>query len=109
MIAFICLFFPSVSSVWLYESLTKSRLERRRWLYLYTVDVMLVNLFCFLVKRFVLQTGGEAFFSLFTDTTPAAAANYLIMAIPAALILAAVQSLLRGRVSIAVEERDAKE
>ena len=88
MITFICLFFPGILSVWLYEKVSAKQLTTKQWFYFYTTAVLFVNLFCFLVKRFLLGTGSMHMFNLYEDITPSAASNYMIMAIPAAMVWA---------------------
>ena len=93
MIAFICLFFPAVLSVGLFEHLKKEKLTRRGWVYRFCANTLVINGICFAVKRFVLHTGLQAFGSLYADTTPSAALNYMVMAIPVALVLALLEIL----------------
>ncbi len=105
MIAFICLFLPAVLCVWLFEHLHKTSLCRRQWLYRYCADIIFINGVCFAIKRFLLDTGSAAFCSLYADTTPTAALNYLIMAIPTAVIFAFAQIVLGKYADLSVEEQ----
>lgn len=110
MIAFICLFFPAVLSVWMYEKLTKADLSIKNWLYHYTLNTTAINLFCFLIKKVVLGTAGDPFYTLSVDTTPSAALNYLIVAIPTAVLLVFFKVLLSKTVRVTAEdERDEKD
>ena len=106
MIAFICLFLPAVIGVWLFEHLQKAPLCRKQWLYRYCASTLLINGICFGIKRFLLGTGGEPFYSLYTDTTPAAGVNYLIMAIPAAVLVSFLQIVFAKHATITVEEQE---
>lgn len=106
MIAFICLFFPAVVTVWIYESIGNTDLTPKKWRYRYCLSNLLVNLSCFAVKRYILQTADAPFYTLAVDTAPIAALNYLIMAIPAAVILAFVQVLLTKHGKITVADKD---
>ncbi len=106
MTAFICLFLPAVLSVWVYEALCKKSLSKKHWLYLYTTDVLLINLVCFLVKKLILHTDGAPMYTYYIDMTPSIAANYLIMAIPFALILAVAERFCAKFIHITVEEPD---
>ena len=109
MIAFICLFFPAVISVWIYERLMKCRLAARQWCYHYVLSNLAVNFVCFLVKKVFLHTAGLPLYSLSTDATPDTALKYLIMAVPAAAVFAVLASLLKKHVKLTVEETvDAK-
>ena len=105
MIAFICLFIPAVLAVWLFESLSKTSLSRKQWLYRYCANNLFINLLCFAVKKILLDTAGSTFFSLYADTTPAAALNYILMAVPVAVVLVFVQVLLSKYVKVDVEEK----
>ena len=51
MIAMICLFFPAVLAMWLYESVEKEKLETRQWCYRYSANVLMINFICFAVKN----------------------------------------------------------
>lgn len=105
MIAFICLFFPAVLGVWLFEHLQKATLRRRQWMYRYCANTIFINVICFAVKRFLLDTAAAPLSSLYADATPSAALNYLIMAIPAAVIVAFLQVVFAKHATVTVEEQ----
>lgn len=108
MIAFICLFLPAVLGVWLYECLSKTNLCRKQWLYRLCANIIFINGICFAIKRFLLGTANAFFYTLQADATPAAALNYLIMAIPAGVIVVFLQILFAKHASITVaDEKDA--
>lgn len=96
MMMMICLFFPAVLSVWCFEQISKRELGRKQWGYYYVASVLEINLFCFLVKRFVLGTGEDYMYSFYNDLTPKTAGNYLIMSIPCALLLGVLFSWLNA-------------
>ena len=104
MIAFMILFFPAVMATGLFEAVQKTRLTGRQWLCRYCVNALLINLFCFLVKAYVLHTATAPMYTLNADTTPIVAANYLIMALPMAIILGFVEVLLSKTVKAEVED-----
>ena len=104
MIAFICLFFPAVITVWLYETAAGVDLGLKKWLYRYCASNLLVNLVCFGVKRYTLDSAGAPFYTLAVDVTPVAALHYLIMAIPSAAVLAFVQALLTKHGKVTLED-----
>ena len=106
MIAFICLFLPAVLAMGLFERIGKTKLNRRQWFYRYCTNTLLINLICFAAMGFWLNTADAPFYTLYTDTTPAAALHYLIMAIPAAVILAFLQILLAKHTTITVEAQE---
>lgn len=109
MIALICLFFPAILSVWIYEKLAKHTLVKRNWLYLYALNVVLINAACFLVKKVVLHTADSPFGSFSADLTPTAALNYLVMSLPAGGVLAFVEVLLGKYVKVTVEDEHDKD
>ena len=104
LIEFICLFFPAVLCVCIYEKLNKVTLNRRRWLCHFVLDALFINLFCFAVKSFVLDSGCQPLRPDGVNMTPFAAMNYLIITIPAAIVLAVVTSFLFKNVKIEIEE-----
>lgn len=106
MIAFICLFLPAVLCVWLFEHLCKTSLCRKQWLYRYCADVIFINAVCFAIKRFLLDTDAAYFGSFYTDATPSAGLNYLIMAVPTAIIFAFLQIVFVKHATLTVEEHE---
>lgn len=106
MIAFMLLFFPAVLATAIYEGLKKTSLDRKQWLYRYCANVLLINLFCFLVKLIVLGTADAPLYTLSQDITPHAALNYLVMAIPAAVVFSFLQVLVNKKVKPEVEEKE---
>ena len=106
MITFICLFLPAVLSVWIYEGLTKQDLSVKRWVSFYGVNVLFINFFCLMMMRLVLDQAGTYLYNRETDIEPYVATNYLILAIPAAVVLGVVFALLHKNVKIELEARD---
>ncbi len=100
----ICLFAPAVLCVCIYEKLNKSALSLRRWGYHFVLDTLFINLFCFAVKSYILDTGGRPLRADGVTMTPHAALNYLILAVPAAVALAVVVSFLSKHVKVELEE-----
>ena len=106
MITFIVLFLPAVLSVWLWEVFSKNHLCKRNWVYLLSLNILLINFGCFAVKKWILYTASNVMASLMADMTPSVAVNYLIMAIPAAVALALVEKLVYSKIRIRVEGED---
>ena len=104
MIAFMILFFPAVLATRLYEKLQKTDLTRKQWLCRYCINALLINLFCFLIKVLILHTGTDPLYSWTGDVTPSTAANYLITAIPAAVVLSFLQVLINRHTKLDVED-----
>lgn len=110
MIAFICLFFPAVVCVWIYELLIKKSLLRRQLIYRFCFNTLVINALCFAVKSFLLSTGAEPIFTLYIDMTPNIAVRYLIMALPTSIILGLVEVFLTKNVKVTVsDEKEDKE
>lgn len=104
MLTFICLFFPAVLFVWVFEGLSRKEVSRRKWVYLYSTGVIAVNLMCWLTRRFVFQTAHVTFANVQTGITFAEASEYMILALPFALVLGALAALLSKRVHIQIED-----
>ena len=109
MITFIVLFLPAVLSVCLWEVFSKNHLCKRNWVYLLSLNILLINFGCFAVKKWILYTASNVMASLMAGMTPSVAVNYLIMAIPAAVALALVEKVVYSKIRIRVEgdEKDA--
>ncbi len=103
MIMFIVLFLPAVLSVWIRDTARNAPLSKRKWLCFYALNNLLVNFTCFAVKRWVLSTGGVALMGDAGDMTPAAACNYLIMAVPVSIALGLAELFFAKRVRLQVE------
>lgn len=95
MIAFIVLFLPAILSVWIWEAVNKTALPRRNWVYVFALHNVLINFVCFAVKKWVLHTGDAVINSIAADMTPSVACNYLIMALPLAVVFPLVPVVLR--------------
>ena len=104
MITFICLFFPAVFSLFVYEKLGRRELDKKGWLYLYATDVLFINLGCFFVKSVLTGSGEVPIYDLYTDMVPSWALNYLTMALPLAVAFAVFQVFFSKNVDIHVEE-----
>lgn len=104
LIEFICLFFPAVLCVCIFEKLNKVALGWRQWTYHFVLDATFINLFCFIVKSYVLDSGGQPLRPDGVNMTPHAALNYLIITIPAAVALAVFITFLFKKVKVEIEE-----
>lgn len=105
MLTFISLFFPAVFALGVYEWTLKTKLSLRRAVYLYAVQNMAINGFCFAVKKFWLATG-DGPMTLGEDMTPGTALNYLILAVPAAMIAAFICALVTKTVKVTKEDEN---
>lgn len=104
MIGFICLFFPAILSVAMVDAITKRDFCIKQFIYRFCVNTLIINLFCFLIKIFVLGAGAEYIFDLHGNTPPNVAAPYIAMALGAAIVLGLIESLLYKRVGVDLEE-----
>ena len=105
MITLICVFFPAAASLGLLEAATHTRLPLRQLIYRFCANTIFINLICFLVKKFVLNTADLPLFQASCDMTPAAALNYLLIAIPAAFLVIAIEAVTSRHFQITVEEQ----
>lgn len=106
MVAFICLIFPPILAVWFYEILTKQSLNPKKWVYRFALNAVAINFVIFMVKKFILKTGMAPMYSATQDMTPDAAFNFLIMALPIAAVLVAIQVLFSKKAKLTIEEED---
>lgn len=109
MITFIVLFFPAALSMWLYEHVTKTDLSVKRWVSLYAVHNLLINFICMMIMRRLTNQGNDYLFNLQTDIQPHVATDYMIKAIPVALVVGVAAILLHKTVKVELEvDEDAK-
>lgn len=106
MIAFICLFFPAVLCVGMYERIKKCELSRKNWLYNFAGNTIAINLACFLVKQFLLGTAELAMYTLNADMTPRTAWRYLVIALVFAVLFAFLEVLASKHIKVTVEENE---
>lgn len=103
MLTFISLFFPSIFAVFIFERISRKRLDAHNFFCLFVVNTLAINLICLLVKRFLLGTASLPLTSGW-DMTPSTALNYWIIALPAAICIAFLEVVFSHKVSITVEE-----
>ena len=106
MITFIMLFFPAALSMWLYEHVTKTDLSVKRWVSLYAVHNLLINFVCLMLMRLVTDEAGEYIYNRDIDIPPYVATNYMIKAIPVAIVLGVVAVLLHKNVKVELESNE---
>ncbi len=104
MVLFICLLFPAVLSVWIYEAVSKKQLSKKQWLYRYCLNVLLINGFVFLVKKFILGTSAELLAPVASEMPPEYAIRYLAVAVPATIALGVLEMFLSKHTKMTVEE-----
>ena len=104
MFAFICYFFPSVISLRIFESLTKTCLTLKQCIFRFCTNAFFVNFTCVAIKKFVLHTANEPLTSTSLDMLPSVAFNYMIMAFGISVILVVAEVLLSKNIKITVEE-----
>lgn len=110
MLSFICLFFPAVLFAWAFEGMTGKDLSLKKWFCLYCTGVISVNLMCWVVRRVFSRAAYAPLYSEGVDITQIQACYYLLLAVPFALLFAALAALLSKKVRIKVEdENDAGE
>lgn len=105
MVTFIVLFFPAILSLWIWETLHKSSLNLKNFLYLYSLNALLINFGCFAVKRWIRHSGNYPLENL----TSAEAINYLIPAISLAVVLALAEHFLCKYVRLRIESNSEEE
>ncbi len=103
MIAFICLFFPSILGLWLFESLSKQKLTVKQCVYRGCTYALVSNFICFAVKKIVLHTAAASVM-VGGDMTPGIAFNYLVIVIPVVVVLVIFEILFSKKITISVED-----
>lgn len=103
MVALICLVFPAVVSVWIYEALSRKNLTGKKWGYLFALNCLLILFVCVLIMRLFLGNAHE--YVLNWDMHLQHACNYLVLAIPATVVLPVMEVLLGENVKITVEDQ----
>lgn len=104
----ICLFFPALTCVWLFEHLSKKDLKRKPYICLYALDTILINGIVFGVKQYFLKTASYPLSDASGDMPPSAAFNFLIISMFAVVCVAVAQVFLSKNAKLSVEEnRDA--
>lgn len=106
MITFICLFFPAVVSVWIYELLLKVELSKKKIIYRFCFNTIIINAVCFAVKTFILSTGSQPLYNFYTDMIPNVAVRYLIMAVPLCVVLSIAEVFLTKNVKVTVSDEN---
>lgn len=103
MLKLICLFFPAVCSVGLFERLRKTDLKFKNMLYAFCFNAVLCNSAVLFFKEFITLTSQEPLNAAFYDITPSVAIRYLAIALPAALIVGILEALLLGKINTSVK------
>lgn len=109
MLKFICLFFPAVISVFIFDKLQKKPLQLRKIIYLYATNTVIINLLCILIKKLFLGTADNPISAAGMDMIPGVAFNYLIMAVPFAVLISVIETILARNINIKVEENQTDE
>lgn len=103
MIEFICLFFPALISLVIFQKLIKKELTFIKSISVYALFNLSINGLVFLIKTYVLGTGNASLING-NDMTPSIALNYLIMAIPISLAVAIIVALVYKNIDLKIEK-----
>lgn len=104
MLAFICLFFPAVTSVWLFESLAKTEFSLKESIMRFCTNALIINLLCITVKKFFFATGENPLCSE-GDMVPNVAFVYIIMALFFAICVTIFEVIFSKKIkSVTAEE-----
>lgn len=108
MITFIILFFPAVISLLIFERINKATLSKRTLIYLFSTNVLIINLACFTVKLFFSRGANKPFDELLNNMTPFDAFIYILISLVVAVLAALVESFIRKNVEVSIEVKDEK-
>lgn len=106
MVTFIMLFFPAALSMWLYEHVTKTDLSVKRWVNLYAVHNLLINFICLMLMRLLTDQANDRLYNREIDIPPYVATDYLIKAIPVAIVLGLIAIALHKTVKVELESNE---
>ncbi len=109
MIAFICLFFPALLAVYMFERITQKKLDTRGFIFLYAFMNLLINTCAFLIKVCVLHVDNFLIQGNITDMNPREMLYYLLIAIPLTIIAAFAVSIYSKHVKVRIEENKENE
>lgn len=96
MLWFISLFFPAVLSVALVDHMRKNRLSVRGLVYCYATANLFINVACMLIKMGLFQIAITSS-ALSADMTMQMSVDYLIFAIPMAVVFSFIATLLENK------------
>lgn len=106
MITFIILFFPAVISLFILERINKITLSKRTLIYLFTTNVLIINLACFTVKFFFSRGANKPFIDQLNNMTPFDAFIYILISLVFAVLAVLVESFIRKNVEVSIEVKD---
>lgn len=108
MFGFIALFFPAVLSVALVEHFSKRKLSIRGLIYCYVAANLFTNIVCILIKMGLFQVAVTTQ-GLSANMAMQVAVDYLMFAIPAAILFSFIATLLGKSKNILVMKSDDEE
>lgn len=103
MLLFISLFFPAVISVCICDRICGGHIAKRSCVYLYAVSNVAVNVICAVFKKFVFETADSELALYSGDMSPSIMLNYMVIAIPSAVIVGCVAALIHKGVKVTKE------
>ncbi len=108
MITFIILFFPAIISLFIFERINKTTLSKRTLIYLFTTNILIINLACFAVKLFFAGGANKPFDELLNKMTPFDAFIYILISLAFAVLAVLVESFIRKNIEVSIEVKDEK-
>lgn len=96
MLGFITLFFPAVLSVALVDHMRKNKLSVRGLIYCYSTANLFINVACILIKMGLFQVAITST-ALSANMTMQVSVDYLIFAIPMAVVFSFIAILLENK------------
>ena len=96
-------------AVWIYEALTKRKLGLKGWVYRFCFNATVINLFVFLVKKFISHTSNELIALPGAEVVPEIAIRYLVMALPAAIVSGIVCTFVSRYTKVEMEQKHNEE
>ncbi|MBQ1965682.1 MAG: hypothetical protein II348_03315 [Clostridia bacterium] len=103
MILFLCCVLPSVWGLWMFEAFSKRDLTLKQCIYRGSTYVLISNLLCFAVKKWILQTAANPL-TVNGDMSASTALNYLIIVLPVVVVMVVSDLLFSKKVKVSVED-----
>lgn len=107
MLVFICLFFPAVISLAIYEKLTEETLTIKKTVYFYILFNLLINFFILAIKTFITGSG-DTYLPIDLGINISTATFYMITALPLAVIISFIAALIKRNVKVEIKNDESK-
>ena len=102
MVQFICLFFPAIVSLGIFEAISKRTEKVKASIFRFALNTIIINFGVFAVKMYISDTASNPLTYGFNDMTPESALFFMVIAVPLAVITGLIKSLIIKNVETSV-------